>query len=54
MSVLKARVMLVDDHAMLRHGIDVINLERLEVSGEAAKREALAALKRCIVRYRLM
>jgi len=48
MSALKARVMLVDDHAMLRHGMAMlINLEPdMEVSGEAGDgEEALAALK---------
>ena len=48
MSALKARVMLVDDHAMLRHGMAMlINLESdMEVSGEAGDgEEALAALK---------
>ena len=48
MSALKARVMLVDDHAMLRHGMAMlINLEPdMEVSGEAGDgEEALAAFK---------
>ena len=48
MSALKAQVMLVDDHAMLRHGMAMlINLEPdMEVFGEAGDgEEALAALK---------
>lgn len=48
MSALKAQVMLVDDHAMLRHGMAMlINLEQdMEVFAEAGDGdEALAALK---------
>ncbi|SEP31010.1 response regulator transcription factor [Nitrosovibrio sp. Nv6] len=48
MSALKAQVMLVDDHAMLRHGMAMlINLEPdMEVFAEAGDgEEALAALK---------
>lgn len=48
MSALKAQVMLVDDHAMLRHGMAMlINLEPdMEVFAEAGDGdEALAALK---------
>jgi len=48
MSALKAQIMLVDDHAMLRHGMAMlINLEPdMEVFAEAGDgEEALAALK---------